>query len=106
MGLSWQQGPLSPGAIGRFLVPESLPKRLLHAEPLRRRMRVRLGGTWIADSEHVLLLFEPSHYPMAYFPATHISQDTLRRTDHTTRHPDLGITSGLPTIRSGCKIEC
>jgi hypothetical protein len=29
MGLSWQQGPLSPGAIGRFLVPEPLPQRLL-----------------------------------------------------------------------------
>ena len=26
MGLSWQQGPLSTGAIGRFLVPEPLPK--------------------------------------------------------------------------------
>src|SRR5262249_40825908 len=49
MGLSWQQGPLSPGAIGRFLVPEPLPKRLLYVEPLRRRMRVRFGGTWIAD---------------------------------------------------------
>jgi uncharacterized protein (DUF427 family) len=59
MGLSWQQGPLSPGAIGRFLVPEPLPERLLYAEPLRRRVRVRFGGTWIADSEHVLLLFEP-----------------------------------------------
>jgi hypothetical protein len=44
MGLSWQQGPLSQGAIGRFLVPEPLPKRLLYAEPLRRRMRVRFGG--------------------------------------------------------------
>jgi Domain of unknown function (DUF427) len=68
MGLSWQQGPLSSGAIGRFLVPEPLPKRLLYVEPLRRRMRVRFGGRWIADSEHVLLLFEPGHYPMAYFP--------------------------------------
>jgi hypothetical protein len=45
MGLSWQQGPLSTGAIGRFLVPEPLPKRLLYVEPLRRRMRVRFGGT-------------------------------------------------------------
>ncbi len=54
MGLSWQQGPLSPAAIGRFLVPEPLPKRLLYVEPLRRRMRVRFGGTWIADSENVL----------------------------------------------------
>jgi hypothetical protein len=53
MGLSWQQGPLSPRAIGRFLVPEPLPKRLLYVEPLRRRMRVRVGGTWIADSEDV-----------------------------------------------------
>jgi hypothetical protein len=34
MGLSQQQGPLSPGAIGRFLVTEPLPKRLLYAEPL------------------------------------------------------------------------
>ena len=39
MGLSWQQGPLSPGAIGRFLAPEPLPKRLLYVEPLRRRNR-------------------------------------------------------------------
>ncbi len=76
MGLSWQQGPLSPGAIGRFLVPEPLPKRLLYAEPLRRRMRVRFGGSWIADSEDVLLLFEPGHYPMAYF----------RETDVISRH--------------------
>jgi Domain of unknown function (DUF427) len=78
MGLSWQQGPLSPGAIGRFLVPEPLPKRLLYAEPLRRCMRVRFGGKWIADSEHVLLLFEPGRYPMAYFPETDVSSDTLQ----------------------------
>jgi len=68
MGLSWQQGPLSPRAIGRFLVPDPLPKRLLYAERLRRRMRVRFGGTFIADSENVVLLFEPGLYPVAYFP--------------------------------------
>jgi hypothetical protein len=39
VGLSWQQGPLSTGSIGRFLVPEPLPKKLLYVEPLRRRMR-------------------------------------------------------------------
>jgi len=100
MGLSWQQGPLSPGAIGRFLVPESLPKRLLYAEPLRRRMRVRFGGTWIADSENVVLLFEPSRYPVAYFPKTDISPDALNATDHTTRHPDFGLTSWY-VVRAG-----
>jgi len=102
MGLSWQQGPLSPGAIGRFLVPEPLPNRLLYAEPLRRRMRVRFGGTWIADSEHVLLLFEPDRYPVAYFPETDIAPGTLQLAENTTRHRDLGLTSWY-TVHAGEK---
>ena len=44
MGLAWQQGPLAQVAIGRFLVPEPMPARLLYAEPLRRRIRVQFGG--------------------------------------------------------------
>ncbi|HEX4552759.1 MAG TPA: DUF427 domain-containing protein [Xanthobacteraceae bacterium] len=100
MGLSWQQGPLAPEAIGRFLVPEPLPKRLLYVEPLRRRMRVRFGGLSIADSEHVLLLFEPGRYPVAYFPETDVAPHTLERTDHTTQHPDLGLTSWY-AVRAG-----
>src|SRR5258708_34327201 len=92
MGLSWQQGPLAPGAIGRFLVPEPLPQRLLYVEPLRRHMRVRFGGAWVADSEDVLLLFEPGRYPVAYFPETDVSSDTLQRPEYTTRHPHLGPT--------------
>ena len=102
MGLSWQQGPLSPGAIGRFLMPEPLPKRLLYVEPLRRRMRVRFGGRWIADSEDVLLLFEPGHDPMAYFKESDVSPGTLERTEHTTRHLDLGLTSWYD-VRAGEK---
>jgi uncharacterized protein (DUF427 family) len=93
MGLSWQQGPLSPGAVGRFLVPEPLPQRLLYAESLRRRMRVRFGGEWIADSENVILLFEPDRYPVAYFLESDIIPDVLRPTEHTTQHRDLGPTS-------------
>src|SRR5215475_16117280 len=93
MGLSWQQGPLSKGAIGRFLVPDPLPVRILYAEPLRRRMRVRFGGTWIADSENVVLLFEPGRYPVAYFPKDEVSPAVLERSEQTTQHPELGQTS-------------
>jgi uncharacterized protein (DUF427 family) len=100
VGLSWQQGPLSTGAIGRFLVAEPLPKRLLYVEPLRRRMRVRFGGIWIADSEHALVLFEPGRYPVAYFPESDISPDSLERTEHTTQHPDLGLTAWY-NVRAG-----
>jgi len=93
MGLSWQQGPLAPGAVGRFLVPDPLPARLLYAEPLRRRMRVRFGGEWVADSEDVVLLHEPGRYPVAYFPLRDITDGVLQPSDYTTRHADLGPTS-------------
>jgi uncharacterized protein (DUF427 family) len=86
--------------MGRFLVPEQLPKRLLYAEPLRRRMRVRFGGKWIADSEQVLLFFEPGRYPVAYFPENDVSPDTLQRTEYTTQHHDLGLTSWY-AVRAG-----
>src|SRR5271155_5678202 len=100
MGLSWQQGPLARGAIGRFLVPEPLPERLLYIEPLRRRMRVRFGGAWIADSEHVVLLFEPGRYPVAYFPEADISPEVLEPSDYITRHADLGLSSWY-VVRAG-----
>lgn len=100
MGLSWQQGPLAPGAIGRFLVPDPLPERLLFAEPLRRRMRVRFGGAWVADSEDVVLLHEPGRYPVAYFPLGDTFPDVLEPSGHTTQHRDLGPTSWY-TVRAG-----
>lgn len=100
MGLSWQQGPLSPGAIGRFLVPQPLPERLLYVEPLRRRMRVRFGNTWITDSENALLLFEPGRYPVAYFPEADVAPGVLERSEYTTRHHELGDTSWY-TVRTG-----
>ncbi len=93
MGLAWQQGPLALGAIGHFLVPDHLPGRLLFAEPLRRRMRVRFGGAWIVDSEDVVLLHEPGRYPVAYFPQNAITDNTLEPIEHTTSHKDLGPTS-------------
>ncbi|MCC8400902.1 DUF427 domain-containing protein [Paraburkholderia sp. MMS20-SJTN17] len=95
MGLSWQQGPLSAGAIGRFRVPGPLPKRLLYAEQLRRRMRVRFGGNWIADSEEVVLPFEPARYPVGYFPEGDIVPAALECIDHPTQHADLGTTSSF-----------
>ena len=100
MGLSWQQGPLATGAIGRFLVPVELPERMLFAEPLRRRMRVRFGDTWIADSEDVVLLHEPARYPVAYFPLGDVVADVLAAEERTTKHKDLGVTSWY-TVSAG-----
>ncbi|MBP0459015.1 DUF427 domain-containing protein [Streptomyces montanisoli] len=100
MGLSWQQGPLSAGAIGHFLTADPLPERLLYAERLRRRMRVRFHGVWIADSEDVLLLHEPSRYPVAYFPRADVVDQALVPSGKVTHHKDLGETSWY-AVRAG-----
>jgi uncharacterized protein (DUF427 family) len=93
MGLSWQQGPLSPGAVGHFLTPAPPPERLPYAERLRRRMRVRFHGTWIVDSENVVLLHEPGRYPVAYFPRQDVGDTVLVASGKVTRHQDFGDTA-------------
>jgi len=93
MGMAWQQGPLAPGRAGHFLVADPLPERLLFAEPLRRRMRVRFGETWIAQSDDVVLLHEPGRYPVAYFPKRDLMTGLLRDSGRRTSHRDLGSTA-------------
>lgn len=93
MGLAWQQGPIAPGSVGHFLVPDPLPERLLFAEPLRRRMRVLFAGAWIAHSDDVVLLHEPGRYPVAYFPKSDIEAEVVKTSNRTTNHQDLGRTA-------------
>jgi uncharacterized protein (DUF427 family) len=92
MGLAWQQGPLAKGTVGQFLTEQPMPERLLYAEPLRRRMRVRLADRWIADSEDVVLLHEPGRYPVAYFPISDVEDGTLVPEERVTQYHDLGET--------------
>lgn len=101
MGLSWQQGPLSAGAIGHFLTPEPLPQRLLFAEWLRRRMRVKFNDTWIADSENVIVLHEPGRYrDSPYFPREDVDETALVPSGKITHHKDLGDTAWY-TVHAG-----
>jgi uncharacterized protein (DUF427 family) len=100
MGLAWQQGPLATSAVGQLLSPQPLPARLPYAEPLRRRMRVRFGGDWIADSEDVVLLHEPGRYPVAYFPLAGIEPAVLVGEDRVTAHPDFGQVNWF-TVAAG-----
>jgi len=100
MGLSWQQGPIGSGPVGRFLVAEPLPERLVFAERLRRRMRVRFGGEWIADSEDVIartdrpqVLFESGFGPRWYVPREDIRQIELTPVEGETFCPYKGLAS-------------
>lgn len=94
MGLSWQQGPLGRNPNGQFLVPD-MPARVLYAEPLRRRMRVELGGQTVVQSDDAVLLFEPGRYPVAYFPLEDFADGVLTPTERRTEHAELGETTWL-----------
>ena len=105
MGLSWQQGPLSGRGAGQFLTATPLPERLLFAEPLRRRMRVRYGGHWVADSEDVVLLHEPGRYPVAFFPLGSVAEGTLTETGRVTQHAELGDTAWFSVSAGGATAD-
>jgi Domain of unknown function (DUF427) len=79
----------APGAVGRFLVPDPRPERLLFAKPLRMRVRVRFGDAWIADSEDVVLLHEPGRYPVAYFPVGDIADGVLEPAEYAAEERAL-----------------
>jgi uncharacterized protein (DUF427 family) len=98
MGLSWQQGPLGRNPIGTFVTATPMPERVLYLEPSRRRMSVELGGSIVARSDHVVLLFEPARYPVAYFPLRDIAEGALRPIDRRTTHPELGDTQWFDVL--------
>jgi uncharacterized protein (DUF427 family) len=98
MGLSWQQGPLGRNPSGAFLTATPMPERVLYLEPLRRRMRVELGGITIARSDDAVLLFEPARYPVAYFPIADIANGVLRSAGHESTLADLGTTKWFDVL--------
>jgi uncharacterized protein (DUF427 family) len=56
-------------------------------------MSVRFADTWIARSDDVLLLHEPSRYPVAYFRKRDVMTEALERTERITHHRELGATA-------------
>ena len=104
MGLSWQQGPLSAHPAGRFLLEQPLPAHVLYAEPIRRRMRVELGGVVIAASDEVTLLHETERYPVAYFPRADVGMDLVPSANRT-HHPVLGETTWYSVDIDGVHFE-
>lgn len=62
-------------------------------EATAKRVRVIFGGETIADSTNVLLLFEPRHRPVYYFPPADVRSDLLELSRHRTACPHKGEAS-------------
>lgn len=66
------------------------PERDIHFESSPRRVRVKFGGEWIADSTDMVLMYETGHLPVYYFPVKDVRMDLLHPTDHTSHCPYKG----------------
>ena len=64
-----------------------------------RRVRVRMGGVWVADSARAMLLRQHGFLPIYYFPAQDVRTDLLIPTDYTTHSPYKG-TAGYWHLQS------
>lgn len=76
------------------------PDHRVDFEPSSDRIRVKLGGVVIADSNRTLTVRETNHEPVTYFPRRDVRFDLLEATSHQTFCPFKGDASYW-TIRAG-----
>ena len=76
------------------------PDYRVDLDPSERRVRVRIGGELIADTERALIVRETKHDPVTYVPLADVRGDLIEPTDHTTFCPFKGDASYW-TVRVG-----
>ena len=83
MGLAWQQGPLAAGAIGHFRPPNRSPSGCCSSSRCAGGCGSSSAGNGSPTASRVLL-HEPGHYPVAYFPMSAVTAGALEPGEHTT----------------------
>jgi uncharacterized protein (DUF427 family) len=73
--------------------PAPKPGEGFRWEPSPRRVRAEFNGETVVDSRRVMLLIEPQHLPVFYFPIHDVRRDLLEPTDHHTSSPLKGEAS-------------
>jgi uncharacterized protein (DUF427 family) len=69
--------------------------------PAAARWRARFEGHVIADSADALILEEPGHGPVVYFPREAVSMEYMSRTDRTSHCPRKGEAAYYTILMDG-----
>ena len=78
--------------------------RAVRIEPSHRRVRVRTGGEWIADTTRPLLMLEEGLTPVYYLPKADVRMELFEPTAKRTRCDTKGEASYY-TLRLGDRVE-
>jgi uncharacterized protein (DUF427 family) len=74
-------------------------------EPCRRRVRVELGGTLLADSVQALRVLETSHPPTVYVPPGDLAEGVLVPSGHGTTWCEFkGTARYLDAVAGGRRV--
>ena len=96
MSLTSGRGPLSRRPAGRFTAP--VPDDVAYVEPVRRRVRARLGHRTVVDTEGALLVHRAGGPPTYALPPADVDAAALG--DAVAAHPDaddfLAVEWGAP----------
>jgi len=69
------------------------PGYVVFAMPSPKRIRVKVGSEFVADSTRVLVLYESDHLPVYYFPVGDVREEFLLPSSTETRCPYKGIAT-------------
>lgn len=81
------------------------PDYRLAIEPCEKWVRVKLGGTTVADSTATLLVLEQGHRPVYYFPRDDVDMSRLSATDRRTHCPFKGDAAYWTVAAGGRSAE-
>lgn len=81
------------------------PDHPITIEPNPKRVRVRLGGEVIAETDRALTLREASYPPVQYIPREDARMALLHRTAHATHCPYKGNASYYTVAAGGRRAE-
>ena len=82
-------------------VLEPSAKHPITIEPTNSRVRVRVNGQVVADTDAALQLKEASYAAVQYIPFEDVAQDVLTRTDTSTYCPFKGDASYYSVTTAG-----
>lgn len=80
------------------------PDYRVDLEPESRRVRVRVGDEWVADSRRALVVRETNHEPVHYLPLADVREDLIEPSDHGSFCPFKGDASYW-SVRLGERVE-
>jgi uncharacterized protein (DUF427 family) len=86
-------------------VLEPSAKHPITIEPTNARVRVRVNGQLVADTDAALQLSEGSYAAVQYIPFSDVAQDVLTRTDTSTYCPFKGDASYYSVTAAGDTVD-